>query len=191
MLGGTFDPVHVGHLVAALEVRYELGLDRVLLVPTGHPWQKVGTRTVTPGPDRLAVVAAAVAGIDGLGVSSVDVDRDGPTYTADTLDDLRRDHPGAELVLILGADAAAGIPTWVRPEEVRASVELVVVTRPGATVPAGTLEGWRWRQVVIPALEISSTDLRRRFAEGAPVDFLVPAGAIREIAARRLYASGR
>lgn len=193
VLGGTFDPVHVGHLVTAVEVRHALGLDRVLLVVANQPWQKVGSRDVTPAADRLAVVEAAVAGVDGLEASAVEIERGGPSYTADTLAALAGRHPGAELHLVLGADVAGELETWVRLEEVRVRCRLVVVGRPGSDPPLGRLraQGWRVATLDVPALGISSTDLRHRVAAGAPIDFLVPPGAIRVIRERGLYASPR
>lgn len=195
LLGGTFDPVHAGHLTAAVNVRHELALDRVLLVVANQPWQKVGSRPVTPARDRLAMVEAAVAGYEGLEASSVEIDRGGVSYTADTVRELQDACPKLELFLIVGADVAAALGTWARLEEVRRSVTLVVVNRPGTkAVRAGSgspLAGWRAETVEIPALEISSTDLRDRAATGRPLDFLVPAGAIRVIRERNLYGGTR
>ncbi|HET9444419.1 MAG TPA: nicotinate-nucleotide adenylyltransferase [Acidimicrobiales bacterium] len=193
ILGGTFDPVHIGHLVTAVDVRHALGLDRVLLVVANEPWQKVGSRAVTPAADRLAVVEAAVAGVPGLEASAVEIERGGPTYTADTLATLAERHPGVDLHLVLGADVAAELGTWVRIEEVRARCRLVLVGRPGFASPAERLraEGWRVESVAVPALEVSSTGIRERVATGAPIDFLVPTGAIRVIGERGLYAARR
>lgn len=187
VFGGTFDPVHVGHLVAAVDVRHALGLDRVLLVVANVPWQKVGRRVLTAAEDRFAVVQAAVEGIEGLEASRIEIDRGGMSYTADTLAGLLDAHPGAELHLIVGADAASELHTWERVEEVRELATLVVVNRPGADLPAD-LAGWRVQQVIVPALEVASTDLRARVADGRPLDFLVPPAAIREIHERGLYA---
>jgi nicotinate-nucleotide adenylyltransferase len=191
ILGGTFDPVHVGHLVAAVNVRFELLLDRVLLVVANQPWQKVGTRPVTPAGDRLALVEAAVAGHEGLEASAVEIERGGVSYTADTVGELSAKHREAELYLIIGADVAPMLGTWVRLDEVRRAVTLVIVNRPGTRVPTtgsgGPLAGWRTAAVEIPALEISSTDLRDRAESGRPLDFLVPPGAIRLMEERRLY----
>jgi len=188
ILGGTFDPVHVGHLVAAVNVHYELSLDRLLLVVANEPWQKVGARPVTPARHRLALVEAAVSGCDGLEASSMEIDRGGVSYTADTLDELEAANPGAELYLVIGADVAGMLGTWERIDEVRARVRLVVVNRPGtASVDAALLAGWDVSIVEIPALEISSSDLRDRAATGRPLDFLVPSEAIRVIRERSLY----
>ena len=134
ILGGTFDPVHVGHLVAAVNARYELDLDLVLLVVANEPWQKVAARPVTAAADRLAMVEAAVEGVEGLEASGMEIERGGPSYTADTVAELQDSWPGAELNLIVGADAAVGLSSWERLEEVRSKVVLVVVNRPGTTI---------------------------------------------------------
>lgn len=193
VLGGTFDPVHVGHLATAAEVRHALRLDTVLLVVAASPWQKVGTREITPASDRLAVVEAAIADADGLEASALEMERDGPTYTADTLAVLHETEPDAELFLIVGADVAAELDTWVRVAEVQAAATLVVVLRPGTDVSVGSLHelGWRVESVTVPALDISSTDLRERLAEGRPVDFLIPTQAVRVIRERGLYPASR
>lgn len=190
IFGGTFDPVHIGHLVAALEARQALALDQVLLVVANDPWQKTGTRPVTAADDRFAVVAAAVEGVDGLVASRLEIDRGGESITADTVSELARAHPGASLFLVVGADVAAELSTWKRVHELMGSVELVVVERGGVTGPPDP-PGWKVRRLHIPQLEISSSDLRRRLAEGRNVDFLIPAPAIRCIRARALYAERR
>jgi nicotinate-nucleotide adenylyltransferase len=195
ILGGTFDPVHVGHLVAAVNARHDLALDRVLLVVANEPWQKLGSRPLTPAKDRLALVRAAVEVVEGLEVSSIEIERGGHSYTADTVAEIEERWPGVEQHLIVGADAAAGLGTWERIEEVRSKVVLVVVNRPGTTIdstgPGGPLEGWDVRMVEVPALEISSTELRDRVASGRPLDFLIPAPAIRVIRERGLYPVAR
>lgn len=189
ILGGTFDPVHIGHLVAAVNVRYALALDRVLLVVANQPWQKEG-RPLTPAIDRLAVVEAAVAGTTGVGASAIEVDRGGPSYTADTLEQLVAEDPDRDLFLIVGADVAADLGTWRRREVVAELATLVVVNRAGSP---RTEVGppWRVEHVEIPALEISSSDLRARAADGRPLDHLVPAAAMACIRERGLYAGGR
>jgi nicotinate-nucleotide adenylyltransferase len=180
VLGGTFDPVHIAHLVAGIDVRFALGLDRVLLVVANEPWQKVDDRAVTPAEDRYALVEAAVAGVDGLEASRVEIDRGGPSYTADTLEELSAD--ARELFLIIGADV--DIDTWKRADDVRRLAEIVAVTRPGQSPPRGV------RVVEIPALDISGSYIRQRLAQGKPVDFLVPPQVLREIRDRGLYAVG-
>lgn len=188
ILGGTFDPVHVGHLVAAVNVRYEMALDRVLLVVANEPWQKLEARPVTPALDRLALVEAAVSSCPGVEASAIEIDRGGPSYTADTVEELEGRHPGAELYLVIGADVAGTLDTWERIDELRGRLHLVVVNRPGAVIVDPTqLKGWDSSVVEIPDLEISSTDLRDRAATGRPLDFLVPVEAIRLLRERSLY----
>jgi nicotinate-nucleotide adenylyltransferase len=186
IFGGTFDPPHVGHLAAAVNARHDLGLDRVLLVVNNVPWQKVGTRTISPAEDRLAMVAAAVEGVPGLEASRIELDAGGMSYTADTLAALLAEDPERDLYVVLGTDAAAGLLTWERVEEVRERATIVVVSRPGST-PVAPLPGWRWRQVEVPLLEVSSTELRARAEAGRPLEFLVPDAVLRCIAERGLY----
>ena len=190
VLGGTFDPPHVGHLAVAVDVRHALALDRVLLVVNNEPWQKVGTRAITPAEDRYAMVEAAVEGLAGLEASHLELDAGGPSYTADTLAALRADDPACELYVVLGSDAAAGLPTWERVDEVRGMATIVEVLRPGST-PATPLPGWRWERVEGPGLELSSSDLRERIDDGRPLDVLVPAGAVAIIEDRGLYGRRR
>ncbi len=186
VLGGTFDPPHIGHLLAAVNVRHALALDRVLLVVANDPWQKTGTRTVTPAADRLAMVQAAVAGLDGVEASDLELRRGGPSYTVDTLRELAAAEPGGELFVVLGADAAGGLLSWDRAEELPALASLVLVDRPGMVCPPPP-EGWAFVRVEIPRVEVSSTDLRARVLDGRPLDFLVPAGVVTCIRDRRLY----
>lgn len=185
VFGGTFDPPHVGHLVAAVNVRYQLDLDVVLLVVANQPWQKLGDRPITPAGDRLAMVAAAAAGVAGVAVSGLEIDRGGITYSVDTLATLHGQNPAAELFLIVGSDVAAGLTTWERIDEVRALASIVEVTRSGDR-PKGEVPGIRHR-VEIPRIEVSSTDVRQRVASGAPIDFLVPSPAASYIADHGLY----
>ncbi len=189
VFGGTFDPPHVGHLVTAVNVRHALALDELLFVVANDPWQKSGVRTISPAEDRLAMVEAAVAGVRGLAASALEIERGGTSYTADTLNELRRRSPSAELFLVLGSDAAAGLPTWDRVDEVRQAATVVVVHRPGTDAPE-PLPGWRWRTVESPRLEVSSTDLRARFSDGRPLDYLLTPTVIACIEARHLYAAG-
>lgn len=185
VFGGTFDPVHVGHLVTAVNVRHSLALDRVLLVVANDPWQK-SDRVATVASDRLAMVEAAVADVPGLEASAIEIERGGPSYSADTLAELKRRYPGAELHLVLGGDAAAGLPTWERADELADLATLVVVTRPGAEAAAPP-PGWSWIGVEVPRLEVSSTDLRARFVDGRPLDWLVTEPVVRVIRSRGLY----
>ena len=187
VLGGTFDPVHIGHLVAAVNVRHALDLDRVLLVVANAPWQK-SARRITPAADRLAVVQAAVQGTEGVEASGIEVDRGGESYTADTLEELER--PGRELFLVVGSDVAAELHTWRRPEVVARLATLVVVSRGGSPdVDPG--HPWRVEHVRIPKLDVSSSDLRDRAADGRPLEHLVPLAAIACIRERGLYAEAR
>jgi nicotinate-nucleotide adenylyltransferase len=184
VFGGTFDPVHVGHVVAAADARWALHLDLVLLVVAGDPWQKRG-QVGAPAQDRLALARAAVELVDGVEASSVEVDRAGPSVTADPLEELAA--PGREFFLMLGADAVANMPTWRRLDETRDLATIVVVERAGdahAEPPGG---GWRFERLSIPRLDVSSSDVRARLAAGRPVDGLVPPAVLREIRARGLY----
>ena len=189
IFGGTFDPVHVGHLVAAVNARHACALDRVLLLVANRPWQKQD-RDVTPAAQRLELVEAAVEGTPGLEASRLEIDRGGDTYTADTLEALAAEDPARELFLIVGGDVAAELGSWRQVEVVRRLATLVVVSRPGApdTDPG---PGWRMVRVEIPLLDLSGSDLRARAAKGLPLDHLVPAGAIDRIRALNLYAGGR
>lgn len=186
ILGGTFDPPHVGHVAAAAQVRHALGLDRVLAVPANVPWQKVDDRHVTAAADRLAMVEAAFAGVEGVEVSTVELDRPGDTYTIDTLDELRAAHPGATWYLVVGSDVAAKLDTWRRPDAVRAAARLVIYERPGS-VGARPPAGWPYELVDVPLLDVSSTMLRDRVRRGEPVDGLVPPRVRDIIRARGLY----
>jgi nicotinate-nucleotide adenylyltransferase len=172
IFGGTFDPPHVGHLVSAVNVRHELQLDRILLVVNHHPWQKAETRPISAAEDRFAMVVAAVADVEGIEASRIELEAGGSSYTADTLATLLAEDPSRELFVILGADAAAGLLSWERSEEVRDLATIVVVERPGAH-PASPPPGWRWTWVEVPRLEVSSTDLRARAVDGRPLDYLV------------------
>jgi len=185
LFGGTFDPPHVGHLVTAVNVRHALALDLVLLMVANDPWQKTGARHITPAADRLAMVQAAVAGIDGLEAGTEEMQRGGPSYTADTLATLRVKYAGARFFTIVGDDAAAHIDTWERVNEVIAMSSLVVIDRPGS--PVTLSQDYEWRHVEVPRLEVSSTDLRCRVTDGRPLDYLVPEPVIDIIRDRGLY----
>ncbi len=185
LFGGTFDPPHVGHLVTAVNVRHALNLDRVVLMVAGQPWQKVDERRVTTAELRYAMVAAAVADVPGLEAGRDEIDHGGPSYTADTLASLAQHNPGATLFTIVGDDAAAGFETWERFEEVAERSTLVVVDRPGEPV---TLPGrFHWEHVEVPRLEVSSTDLRRRFHDGRPAEFLITEPVLAVIDSNGLY----
>jgi nicotinate-nucleotide adenylyltransferase len=186
VMGGTFDPIHHGHLVAASEVSHRFFLDEVLFVPTGQPWQK---SEVSPAEHRYLMTVIATAANPRFSVSRVDIDRGGPTYTKDTLTDLRMQEPDAEWFFITGADALAAIMSWKNVEEVFSLAHFIGVTRPGYSLeehpelPAGAVT-----LVEVPALAISSTACRRRVADGVPVWYLVPDGVVQYIAKHGLYA---
>jgi nicotinate-nucleotide adenylyltransferase len=187
VFGGTFDPVHVGHVAAAVDVRSSLSLDRVRFVVAGDPWQKRGN-VVASADERLALVATAVDGVEGVEASAVEIERDGPSVTADTLEDLAR--PGRDLFLLLGADAVENMSTWKRLDDTRPLATIVVIERKGEHAePPGA--GWRVEHVRVPRLDVSSSDIRRRLAEGRPIDGLVPPEVVRRIHDRGLYTDSR
>jgi len=186
IFGGTFDPPHVGHLATAVNVTHDLHLDRMLLVVANVPWQKVGTRQISSPADRLAMVEAAVAASPLLDASSLELERGGETYTADTLSELSAQDPDAELFLVVGADAAAGLDTWKRPDEIRERCTVVVVDRPGRR-NGRPPESWEYVHVPVPQIDISSSDLRERFRDGRPVDYLVPPEVLAVITRRGIY----
>jgi nicotinate-nucleotide adenylyltransferase len=189
VMGGTFDPVHNGHLVAASEAATLFNLDEVVFVPTGEPWQK-SEREVSSAEDRYLMTVIATASNPRFSVSRVDIDRPGPTYTIDTLGELR-DHygPEVELFFITGADALAQIMSWHRTDELFAIAHFVGVTRPGHRLSDPGFPDGGVSLIEVPALAISSTDCRRRVARGEPVWYLVPDGVVQYIAKRRLYRS--
>ncbi len=188
-MGGTFDPIHHGHLVAASEVQAWFDLDEVVFVPTGDPWQK-SDREVSPAEHRYLMTVIATAANPRFTVSRVDIDRQGPTYTRDTLRDLSAQMPGAELYFITGADALTEIFTWRDPDELFALARFVGCTRPGYTMDPDTLASIpadRVTMVEIPALAISSSDCRERGRRGEPVWYLVPDGVVQYLAKHDLY----
>ncbi|MET0703073.1 MAG: nicotinate-nucleotide adenylyltransferase [Mycobacterium sp.] len=196
VMGGTFDPIHNGHLVAASEVADRFDLDEVVFVPTGEPWQKHG-RYVTAAEDRYLMTVIATASNAQFTVSRVDIDRGGKTYTKDTLRDLQALNPDTDLYFITGADALASILSWQNWEELFSMARFVGVSRPGfelngehiaaalAELPADALT-----LVEIPALAISSTDCRRRAAQNHPIWYLVPDGVVQYVSKRHLYGAG-
>lgn len=188
-MGGTFDPIHNGHLVAASEVAYRFQLDQVVFVPTGQPWQKAG-RDVTAAEHRYLMTMVATASNPRFTVSRVDIDRKGPTYTIDTLRDLRELFPDAELYFITGADSLASIMSWRDWEVMLEVANFVGVTRPGYELSKDMLplESQTGIELIeIPAMAISSTDCRERAREGEPVWYLVPDGVVQYIAKNNLY----
>lgn len=188
VLGGTFDPIHVGHLACASEVAYLLGLDEVVFVPAGAPWQKEGN-AVSPAEDRYAMAVAATRDDPRFSVSRVDLDRGGVTYTRDTLRDLKAERGDeAELHFIVGADALAGLPTWRHVDELFALARFVGTTRPGYAVAADAFPPGAVTLVEIPMLDVSGSDCRARVARGAPIRYLVPDAVAEHIERRGLYA---
>jgi nicotinate-nucleotide adenylyltransferase len=185
LFGGTFDPPHVGHLVTAVNVRHALDLDEVVLMVANVPWQKEGTRRITSAEDRFAMVSAAVAEVPGLVAGRTEIDLGGPSYTADTLAALLLAHPGAELFTIVGDDAAAGLTSWERYNEVVERSSLVVVDRPGDHLDLP--DDVQWIRVEVPRLDVSSTDLRARFTDGRPLDYLVTEPVLAVIRSRGCY----
>jgi nicotinate-nucleotide adenylyltransferase len=186
VMGGTFDPIHHGHLVAASEVSHRFALDEVLFVPTGEPWQK-GGRQVSPAEDRYLMTVVATASNPRFSVDRVDIDRPGPTYTVDTLRDLHARMPDAELFFITGADALAQILSWHKVDELFELAHFVGVTRPGYELGDAHLPRGAVSLVEVPAMAISSSECRDRVAEGRPVWYLVPDGVVQYISKRRLY----
>lgn len=185
LFGGTFDPPHLGHLVTAVNVRHVLKLDLVVLMVANDPWQKHGTREVASAVDRLAMVQAAIRGVDGLVAGDDEISRGGPSFTADTLIAMGQRYKGAELFTIVGDDAAAIFGSWQRASEIAKLSTLVVVDRPGS--PLMPPSEFVWNRVEVPRLEVSSTDLRERFVDGRPLDYLVSNEVLKVIAERGLY----
>ncbi|MEI8081962.1 MAG: nicotinate-nucleotide adenylyltransferase [Actinomycetes bacterium] len=187
VLGGTFDPIHTGHLLAASEVASVLGLELVVFVPTGQPWQKAGT-VVSAAQDRYLMTVLATADDPRFDVSRVDIDREGPTYAVDTLRDLHRQFgPGCELFFIVGSDTLAGLPTWHEPHQVVKLAQLVAVARTGQDVAEPSVPGATVLEVSMPTIEISATQCRERIAAGRSIDYLVPAQVVSFIKKRGLY----
>lgn len=189
VMGGTFDPIHHGHLVAASEVQAWFDLDEVIFVPTGQPWQKAD-RLVSAAEDRYLMTVIATAANPRFAVSRVDIDRDGPTFTIDTLRELKASLPDADLYFITGADAMAALLTWRDHEELFDLAHFVGCTRPGHELDASTLDGLPQKKITlveIPALAISSTDCRQRVERGEPVWYLVPDGVVQYIGKHQLY----
>ena len=188
-MGGTFDPIHHGHLVAASEVAVLFGLDEVVFVPTGQPWQK-SHRVVSPAEDRYLMTVIATASNPRFSTSRVDIERGGQTYTIDTLTDLKRERPDAELFFITGADALEQIVSWRDNERLFQMARFIGVTRPGYQLADHHLPEGVVSLVEVPALAISSTDCRERVARGMPVWYLVPDGVVQFIEKRGLYRDG-
>lgn len=186
VMGGTFDPIHFGHLVAASEAASAFKLDKVIFVPTGEPWQK---QTITDSEHRYLMTKLAIAGNQHFDISRVDVDRPGPTYTVDTLRDISLQHPDAELFFITGADSISQIGTWKDADQIWPLAHLVGVTRPGHSLEVPNSPHGAVSLLEIPALAISSTDIRARVELGKPIDYLLPEAVIDYIHQNNLYRS--
>jgi len=186
IMGGTFDPIHNGHLVAASEAQIQFDLDEVVFVPTGKPWMK---DTVTAGEHRYLMTVIATAANPGFNVSRVDLEREGATYTIDTLRDMRKAYPDADLFFITGADAVAQIMDWKDVAEVWTLAHFIAVSRPGHALTISGLPEQGVSSLEVPALAISSTDCRNRVSRGFPVWYLVPDGVVQYIAKHHLYRS--
>jgi len=184
VMGGTFDPIHNGHLVAASEVAAALNLDQVVFVPTGAPSQK---EEVTGGEHRYLMTVIATAANPRFMVSRVDIDRDKPTYTVDTLRDLKSQYPDAELFFITGSDAIAQILSWHEAAKLWDLAQFVAVSRPGHKMEIPEVPSGAVTFVEVPALSISSTDCRNRVANGDPIWYLVPDGVVQYIGKHGLY----
>jgi nicotinate-nucleotide adenylyltransferase len=187
IMGGTFDPIHNGHLVCAEEARYQFGLDEVIFVPAGNPWQKRG---VSPAEDRYMLTVLATASHEKFSVSRVEIDRKGPSYTLETLRIFRRFYVDAELFFITGADAVAEILSWKDPDAVLQEAHFIAATRPNYDF--GNLDALNGKVSVmeIPALAISSSDIRARVGSGRPIRYLLPAEVERYVMSRGLYSRG-
>src|SRR3984893_9004757 len=188
IFGGTFDPIHTAHLEVADSVRQALGLDRMLLVVANPPGKKGAGRPVPPAEDRYAMVEAAVEGRPGLEPCRLEIDRGGPSYTIDTVRQLKERYPRAELIVVVGSDVVPGLSTWREEAALRDEVTLAVVGRPGVP-PVEPPPGWRSVNVPVAPFDVSSTELRRRLEAGGAVQGLVPEAVVRCIRQRGLYAT--
>jgi nicotinate-nucleotide adenylyltransferase len=184
VMGGTFDPIHFGHLVAASEAASAFDLDKVLFVPTGEPWQK---QEITSSAHRVEMTRLAIAGNSLFDISTIDVDRSGPTYTVDTLRDIHTAYPAADVFFITGADSISQIDTWKDSEQIWPLANFVGVTRPGHSLEVPKSARGEVSLLEIPALAISSTDIRARVKAGKPIDYLLPNAVIDYIHAKHLY----
>jgi nicotinate-nucleotide adenylyltransferase len=191
ILGGTFDPIHVGHLAIAAAVSDALSLDSVLFVVANQPWQKLLHGEVTAAADRYAMVEAALADEPGFVASDIEIRRGGDSFTADTVAEVAAANPDGELFVIIGADLVPQLVTWERPDEIRVGASLAILPRPGSG-PGSTVDpppGWSAIQIPSAPVELSSSDLRHAMAEGRSVRFLIPPAALEVIDERGLYRS--
>lgn len=183
LFGGSFDPIHHGHLIVAQVAREQLGLDEVRFVPAREQPFKRG-RHNSSADHRAAMLRIALSGSSGFSLEPSELNRPGPSYTVDTLEELRRRDPSADLVLLLGADAAAELPAWHRAERVRELARVIVFARPGAKVPESS---WISGTIEVPAINISATGIRERVRRGQPIRYWVPDGVAEYISSHRLY----
>ncbi len=184
VMGGTFDPIHLGHLIVADEARHQLALDEIVFVPAAAPWQK---QPQVDASHRLAMVRLAVNSVPGFSVSDVDISRGGNTYTVDTLSDLRTHYRDAELLLLIGTDALNGIHTWKEPERIATMAQIVCLARPGYRVETSPKYSGAVTFVEVPAIDISSTDCRQRCEDGRPFRFMLPEAVYEYIEKNDLY----
>jgi nicotinate-nucleotide adenylyltransferase len=187
VFGGTFDPIHHAHLAVGIAAQHQLKLDLVLFVVANVPWQKAKLRHISSAADRLEMTRLAVAGHSGLVASDIEISRGGESYTADSLTQLRQQYADVELFLIVGSDLVDDLTSWKRWDEIPALCTLAVAYRPGEASKAELSPGWEAVEVRLPALELSSTELRDMVADGRPIDFLVPDRVINYIATNGLY----
>ncbi len=192
LFGGTFDPPHIGHFIVAERVREALDLDEVRLVVANKPWQKISDRIITDASTRVEMVRSALVGHPKLVASAVELEIGGPSYTMATLEYLHEHEPDVEWLVIVGADAAAGLDTWHRAAELAAMVEIIVVDRPSGVgqcveYAAEVPRGWRSKVVDVPLIEVSSTDLRARVSDGSSIHFLTPEPVVALIEKSQLY----
>lgn len=192
VLGGTFDPIHIGHLIMGIDLRDALRLDRVLVVPAGQPPHKPG-QVISPASDRVAMIDIAIDGLAGFERSDIDLDRSGPSYTVETLRLLQLQYPDAQLVFLMGGDSLRDLPTWHRPNDIARQAEIGVAARPGVEMPLERVleqvpeaQG-RVTIVPIPLIGVSGTDIRARVREGRSIRFQVHDGVERYIRENRLY----
>lgn len=188
VLGGTFDPVHMGHLLLAEAAREELGLEKVLFVPAGHQWRKEQVdRDIAPAEHRLAMVRLAIEGNEAFEASAVEIEREGPSYTVETLEALRAEMPGAQFWFVVGADALADMPHWHEAERIFELATVCVAGRPGEDEGGATF-GERVTWLKMPQVEISSTDIRERVSAGKSIRYMAPELVLDYIREQRLYA---
>ncbi len=190
LFGGTFDPIHHAHLAVGMAAQHQLKLDRVLFMVANVPWQKAQSRHISSAADRLAMTAAGVAGRTGLEASDLEITRGGDSYTADTVEQLHVLYPRSSIVLIIGSDLVDDLKTWKRWHELPGRCSLAIAYRPGEETRGELAPGWLSEEIRLPALELSSTELREMSAQGRPLDFLVPDAVIELIVERGLYRTG-